>query len=628
MAIERISYKTPFYDPAPSFYAGTSYSGLVPYPFPVSIAGHAYQVQWDSTAIGVWGARFKKNSLPLLRTQADSSNTPGEQSISPEQFWRRSQDSWQFGAGQIQLDRANSELRRYNWSNGIDPWTPWELKLLNDTTNVYTSANTGLQCLVASTYVYMIDSTALKFSSGALSSWTSVTGMSGSPLSMATDGNTIWIANNTNGIYSGTVAGSSVSSYATGTADLVRFVKSRLMAAGGGKLYNITTSGALPTALLDLSGRNFTWVDIASGESQIYAAGYSGDKSLVYRTAIKSDGTALDVPIVAAELPDGEIVRSLGTYLGYVLIGSDLGVRFCSVNTDGSLTIGSLTQTKHYDTNVQSPVYCFEGQDRFVWFGWSNYDENTGLGRMDLTNFTSPLTPAYASDLMVQNTTGTVRSVATFNNKRIFTVDGKGLYLEADTPVASGYLVSGVISYGISDPKVAMYLDIKHEPLVGSITVGIVADQSDSDLDTDVVTTIGTSSLAGSVSPENAFPCGQLVGENFQVVLTLTSSGTASPVLSRYTLRSYPAPVRIAQWDVPIILAPIVVAGDKDWSFNVNSEVDFLVALHQAQNVMTFQFADASSQVVMYDYQWLPEALDIDGNPRGIFYAQLREIVG
>jgi hypothetical protein len=93
-------------------------------------------------------------------------------------------------------------------------------------------------------------------------------------------------------------------------------------------------------------------------------------------------------------------------------------------------------------------------------------------------------------------------------------------------------------------------------------------------------------------------------------------------------LRSYPAPIRIAQWDVPIILAPIVVAGDKDWSFNVNSEVDFLVALHQAQNVMTFQFADAISQVVMYDYQWLPEALDIDGNPRGIFYAQLREIVG
>jgi len=628
MAIERIDYKSPYYNPAHAFYTGTSYSPLVPYPFPISISGHAYQLQWDSTAIGVWGARFKKNSLPLLRTQADNSNTPGEQSISPEQFWRRSQDSWQLGAGQIQLDRTSSDIRRYNWSNGIDPWTPWEIKLLNDTTNVYSSVNTGLQCLVASTYVYMIDSTDLKYSSGALSSWTSVTGMTGSPLSIATDGNTIWTANNTNGVYSGTVAGASVSSYATGTATLIRFVKSRLMAAGGGKLYNITTSGALPTALLDLSARNFTWVDITSGESQIYAAGYSGDKSLIYRTAIKADGTALDVPTVAAELPDGEIVRSLGTYLGFVLIGSDLGVRFCSVNTDGSLTIGSLTPTNNYITNAQNPVYCFEGQDRFVWFGWSNYDENTGLGRMDLTNFTSPLTPAYASDLMVQNSTGTVRSVATFNNKRIFTVDGKGLYVEASTPVASGYLVSGVISYGISDPKVAMYLDIKHEPLVGSITAGIIADQSDSDLDTDTVGTIGISNIAGSVSPSSAFPCGQLLGENFQVILTLTSDGTTSPVLTRYTLRSYPAPIRSAQWDVPIILAPTVVTGDKDWAFDVNEEVDFLVGLHQAQNVVTFQFSNSISQVVMYDYQWLPEAIDVNGNPRGIFYAQLREIVG
>jgi hypothetical protein len=30
----------------------------------------------------------------------------------------------------------------------------------------------------------------------------------------------------------------------------------------------------------------------------------------------------------------------------------------------------------------------------------------------------------------------------------------------------------------------------------------------------------------------------------------------------------------------------------------------------------------------MYHYQWLPEAIDIEGQPRGIFYAQLREIVG
>lgn len=629
-----VKYDTPYFSPTPSYFGGTSSSNLVPFPFPVSIDGHAYPIQWDNTAIGVWGARFKKTSLPLIRAQADNSNTPGEQSISPEQFWRRSQDSWQFGAGQVHLDRATSELRRYNWSNGIDPWNPWRIKLLNDTTNVYSSANTGLACMVSGTYVYMIDGTALKFSSGALSSWTSVTGMTGSPLSMDTDGNTVWTANNTNGVYSGTAGGASVTSYATGTASLVRYTKSRLMVAGGGKLYNVTGSGALPTALLDLSSRSFTWVDIVGGQSQIYAAGYAGDKSLIYRTAIKADGTALDVPIVAGELPDGEIVRSLGAYLGYILIGTDLGIRFCQVNSDGSLTIGSLTQTLANESSTISPVYCFEGQDRFVWFGWSNFDEYTGLGRMDLTTFTTTLTPAYASDLMVRPTapatsvTGTVRSVATFGKKRIFTVDGLGLYIESSSAVADGYFNSGVISYGISDPKVAMYLDIKHEPLTGSITAGIVADQSDIDVDENVAATIGISNVAGSVSPIHAFPCGQLTGENFQVVLTLTSSAGVSPVLSRYTLRSYPAPVRTSEWDVPILLYPTAMVGDADWNFDVSAEVTFLIGLHQSQKVMTFQVADEVSQVVMYDYQWLPEAIDIFGKPRGIFYAQLREIVG
>ena len=94
---EIIKYDTPYEDPTPAFFSGSSGSSLVPYPFPVSIGGHYYGIQWDNTAIGVWGARFKRTSLPLLRAQADSSNTPGEQSISPEQFWRRSQETWLYG---------------------------------------------------------------------------------------------------------------------------------------------------------------------------------------------------------------------------------------------------------------------------------------------------------------------------------------------------------------------------------------------------------------------------------------------------------------------------------------------------------------------------------------------------
>ena len=616
---DSIRYDTPYIEPTPAFYSGASTSALVPYPFPVGIAGHPYQVQWDSASVGVWGAKFKKTSLPLLRTQADSSNTPGEQSVSPEQFWRRSQDSWHFGAGQVHYDRASSNGSRFYSSKGVNPWTPWKVSLLNSAANVKTSANTGLQCMVAGSYVYLIDSSALRYSSGALSSWSSVTGMTGSLLSMASDGNNIYTASGTSSIYSGTVGGTSVSSYATHSVsmNLVRFTKSRLMAAGGGHLFNVTSSGAISGSevLLDLSARNFTWVDIVGGQSQIYAAGYAGDKSLIYRTAIKADGTALDVPIVAAELPDGEIVRSLGEYLGYILIGSDLGVRFCSVNSDGSLVLGSLTTTP-------SPVYCFEGQDRFVWYGWTNYDiSSTGLGRMDLTNFTSTLTPAYASDLMVE-AQGTVRSIQTFGNYRLFTVDGVGLFYEtANTPVSTGSITVGTTSYGISDPKVAMFLDLKHEPLHGTISMAISADGK-------AAKTIGLSSTSLSVSPANAFPCRQLFGEEFQLTATLTPASNVSPVLTRWTLRSYPAPVRTGQWDIPLLLFDTVTAGGTDYAVDVTAELDFLINLHKSQRIAVLQIGNTTAQAVMYDYQWLPEAFNTVGNVRGTFYAQFREIAG
>lgn len=622
-------YDSPYYKPSPGFYAGTSYSSLVPYPFPVSIGGHAYQLQWDANSIGVWGAKFKRMSLPLLRGQADNSNTPGEQSISPEQFWRRSQENWILGEGQNHLDRANSDLRRYNDGEGINPWNPWEISLLNKTAVKKSSSSSGLQCIVAGSYTYFASGSTVEYSTN-LTSWTTVT-EAGSPATvtgMATDGYNIWIAHGATGIYKTTTGASSATSYATysaGSLNLVRFVKSRLMAASGGKLFNILAAGAIttPDILLDLSARNFTWVDVVGSPMQIYAGGYTGDKSFIYRTAIKADGTALDVPIVAAQLPDGEIIASLGEYLGYIFIGSNMGIRFCTVASDGSLVIGSLIST--YDT-----VYSFEGQDRFVWFSASNYDGDSGLYRMDLTNFTSTLVPAYASDLMANTGSGAVRNVGTFNNLRIFTVDGFGLYSEvANTPVDAGYFVSGSIAYGISDPKVAMFLDVKHAPLNGKITASIVANQSDSDVDFNTAGIIGISQTQGSVSPESAFPCGQLNNESVQILFKLEPDANhISPVLNRWTLRSYPAPKRTAEWNIPILLFPTVTAGDKDYSFNVQDELDYLVALHQDQGIFTLQVAEAAYQVVMYDYQWLPEAIGVDGQPRGTFYAQLREIVG
>ena len=610
-----IAFDSPFIAESPAFFTGLASSSETPLPYDVAIDGIPFMIEWDHNAIGVWGAKFKNMSLPLLRNQADQSNTPGEQSISPEQLWRRSQDSWHYGAGQDHLDRATSEIRRFQASKGVNVWTPWKLSLLNDTSKKVATAGTSLAVCTVGSVAVMIDGTGISKSSN-LTSWTAFTGVSATAgKSIDTDGSNIYVANQTDGVYSGAVSGTTVTKYATGTADLVRYVNGRLMVAGSGKLYNLTAGGAFPTALLDLSAKGFTWVDICGGQTQIYAAGYSGDKSSIYRTAIKADGTALDVPIVAATLPDGEIVRSLSSYQGFVLIGSDLGVRFASVASDGSLTIGALISTS-------SAVYCFEPQDRFVWYGLSNYDgTSTGLGRIDLSIFTGTLLPAYASDIMATDQ-GVIRSVATFNNYRIFTVEGKGLYAEVvGTPVASGYLDTGIISYGISDTKIAMFFDLKHKALVGTVDVSLSADDN-------ALAFVGESNTVGSVSPPIPLSCGQTQGEEFNFRITLNSNVT-SPILTRWTLRSAPTPQRTTQWDVPVIISERQSVGTGERYVKPAEQVAYLKSLYKSQKIVSLQIGAESVSCFLYDFDWLPERKDDQtGIFGGNFYAQFREIVG
>jgi hypothetical protein len=66
---------------------------------------------------------------------------------------------------------------------------------------------------------------------------------------------------------------------------------------------------------------------------------------MIYKTTIKADGTALDVPIHAGQLPHGEIVTAIHGYLGYIAIGSNRGIRLATSDNDGNLTIGPLLET-------------------------------------------------------------------------------------------------------------------------------------------------------------------------------------------------------------------------------------------------------------------------------------------
>jgi hypothetical protein len=577
---------------------GSSPTQDVPGKYEVGLAGRGYMIDHAVDLNGFRNLHFARDSVPALRAQADTANTPGEQSLNRDDLWRRAAESWHHGAGQTNFDRPTSDSARFRTSKGIDPWTQWQLSLLPDTASIRTSANTNLRLTTAGGYTYLADGNSLLFTSDITASpvvWTTVTGTPAVPCQgITTDGNTIYAAYGASGVYTTTRGGASASSYNTLPCTVLGYVKGRLMAANANSVYNITSTTP-PAALLAHPNTDFSWVGFAEGPGYIFAAGFSGNRSLIYKITIQADATALTAPVVAGELPSGEIVRSIKGYLGLLCVGTDAGLRLASISSSGDLTFGALIPTT-------SPVYNFEPADRFVWYGLTNYDSgSTGLGRMDLTAFISPLTPAYATDLMATGQ-GTVRSIATAQSRRVFTVDGLGVFAQSTNLVSSGTLTSGRVTYGVADDKVAMFADLRTLPLAGTVAVSLAANGASS-------TSIGSFSSIGATAPSYPLVAGQVRGEYFETTLTLSRAAakTTGPTITRLVLRAYPAPTRSATWIVPILLNPTLqdVNGD-EYYCNPLAERQFVENLWRTQQLVTFQEGAASYTVLVDDFRWVP----------------------
>lgn len=604
-----------------AFFDGTSgVSTLVPYPYDVALNGRPYMLQLDPNSIEKWGQHFGRESLPLVRDQSDQSDEPGEQSVSPEQFWRRSQQSWHKGAGQSWLDWANtSDRNRFRSSKGLNPWTQKQLTLHNATGSAKVSANTSLCMCMAGSRCYFGSGTGQStFYSTDGTTWTAVTGTPAATVSSVTsDGFSVYLAYNASGIYKTDTSSGAAASWATGTVSLVGYVKGRLMAANGPSIYNVVAGGALPAALFTHANSNFAWVGFTEGPGFIYAAGFSGGHSEIYSVTLTDTASTLGAPKIAAELPEGEIVRSVRGYQGFMVIGTDKGVRLATINNDGSLILGGLI-------NTGTSVRCLDAQDRFVWFGWTNYDgTSTGLGRVDLSVFTSTLVPAYASDLMATSQ-GVVSATVLLGSTRLFTVEGVGVYKETPgTVVASGTMDTGFIGYDLADEKQAVFFDLRHEPMPtgGSVNVALAADNG-------TFAPQGTSSAVSTTAPAAFYLNGQQ-GERFEIRLTLNASSSA-PILTRWTLRADVTPQPSSMFVVPLVITDRHNVHDSDYPADPYADKAALVALHDNQIIFAYQEGVDTYQVKLANYAWLPQqrSADTPGVYDGTFVAQLRHISG
>lgn len=505
--------------------------------------------------------KMMRAGAPIKKDQVDQQQIPGEQSLAS--WWLRSQMTFIGGAGLLYQDPSadNQYAIRYGESVGLNPWVNGKLTLLRETSLRIADGTSNKHFVVGwndGTDRYWSGvGTALKSDTGAAT--TTITwGGAGVIKSLTTDGTRYYAADSVS-VWRGTGNGAGAALCATGTANVVvRWVKGRLMLAQDNLMYEVDNAGAKTLKFTHLNP-SFVFTDIAEGTNSIYASGYAGSEGAVYKFGLDTTGAVPALSsggVLAAQLPRGEVVNCLTTYLGsFVGIGTSRGFRVGQIDDNGDIQYGPLLIIN------ASGVTSVAAYDRFFFVGATNAIDTTaqsGLYRVDLgqplqSGDVSPSVRfAYATDLQA-HVTGEVSSVTNFGNsdRMVLAVVGQGSYLESATTLEStGYLKTGRIRFNTIEPKIFKFVTVRTpSPLWGSVGVSVI-DPGGGD------TSILTAAEGGnSVIEDVVMAAPSTAAEWVQLKLALTRSVTDTTQggeVNAWQLKAMPGAVRQRILTVPL----------------------------------------------------------------------------
>ncbi len=601
------------------YYEGTGARDPEETYLPVSIDGRGFLVDLTQQ----YARQFIRQSVQLINTQQQDSSKDGAL-LEPE-VWRRIIDSWHFGSQQSRYDRDGSVPFRFADSEHINVWDEWGISLLHETKMIHPlAAGPAILVTYGGTKVFAE-------AGGQGYWWADLTGDPSAPpapvtmtmpetvYSACSDGQNLFTLG-TGGIVRKWTSGTASAVFATVTPFvpgrcMIRYVKGFLVVASANSLWDVTTG--TPKLVFTHPLTDYSYVDACDGLSVAYLLGGMGDRWNVSSMTIGSDGVSLAPPIIAAPIPDGEFGYCLSSYLGYVVVGLNTGWRFGVPAADGSLSFGRLVTT-------DAPVRCFEGQDAFVWFG-SDSELDAGLGRADLSTFVEPMTPAAAPDL-TSGTPGIVRGVATVGatankgGRRVFTVDGVGVFLEQDTLEPEGHLDQGIMAFNTSDPKVGLYAQVYCEPLIGEIDVFATWDMG-------LPEPIGGSAIPDVTTLGNLRANETFTSVKLRYVLKRdTGEPSTGPRMTRVEFRAVAVPGRSSEWHLPLVLSTMIDFENTTEGRDVSGDYDALVELVESKRTVQYREGDRYYVVYATAFTWMPHHLTGDGHTyEGTFLLTIRE---
>jgi hypothetical protein len=584
--------------------------GLTSVAYDIAIAGQPFFLETsDETPYRRVTAQYRKQQL-------DTTREPGEQTLTG--WWIRSQSTFHLGQGIRFFEPAQDESLRfqYTYSKGCNVWSKGQVTLLNDSVtgyatigairtnnrpNQYTrsirwkiSATTYDGILVSDDYlIKKIDS------AGTVTAFQTYT--SGTPIfSMCDDGvYAYWVINNVSTgkvevlkkLLSDDSGTSATSMFTSGTIvatnAVIEFTKERLVMTVNNSVYEFaTTATVLPTAVYSHPNTGYIYTSITSSGTAIYLSGYSGIQSTVQKFTLTTTGAmpTLTSAITAAELPVGEVVYKIYYYLGYMAIGTNLGIRIAAVSdtTDGAISYGPLI------VETSQPCYDFAARNKFLWCA-SGVEGSPGVIRVNLGQEVSSLVFAYSYDLYYPSVTSRVTTACAFlgNLDRLSYVSTNNgatngaVYSESATvKIAEAELRTGFIRYNTLENKIFKVLTPRFDTTDGGLQIFSVASN-------DAEFNIGTFTQ-GSVLDQVGIPYPQGPQQylGFKFVMTRSSTdSTKGPLFTGYQVNSLPSIPRQR-----LIQFPVMCYDGESDKFNnkvgyEGSAYDRMSSLEQVENV-------------------------------------------
>lgn len=535
---------------------------------------------------------YQRETAAYRKDQFDSSKEPGEQSLTG--WWLRSQSSFHNGAGINFYDPTAGESIGYRFkdSQGVNVWTKGQVSLLKDvneghvTTGALRSNERPFQMLRSIKWnstvgVLLHDEYDLDKidSSGTVTHFVDFNSGASEPIYAVCDDGTYayFVTNITSGgtnklhFFKKPLTGDSTTGIATTSTNgdctlmftangvivtnaIMDFVKDRIVACINNAVYEIApNASSLPSAVYTNPNTNYVYTSVAASGPAVYTSGFSGMYSTIQKYTLSTAGAmpVLTQAVVAAEFPPGEKVFEIYYYLGYMMIGTNKGVRVASVSDqDGSITYGPLT------VETTQPVYDFAARDRFVW-ATTGVGTNAGLIRIDLSGNieNEVLRFPYANDLSYAHTGTHATTAVAFlgdTNRLAFTTAYNStsghVYTEDATALCStGYLTTGAIRYGTLEPKNFKFIRGRGDFTNGAMDITSIDDTANT------YTVISYNGIVGNPEAATTQPEGAQEYISFKFTLSRSASDTSlGPIFKGYQVKALPATERSRLIQFPV----------------------------------------------------------------------------